>query len=69
MKEWDKEELKVLSSLAQLRSERNELAQRLTQSEVCLAQQREGWKRERERTMALTYSKRSMDQQYILVCS
>lgn len=57
MKEWDKEDLKVTAKLSQLQAERNELAQRLAEAEASLAHQKEGWRREKNRTMALTYSK------------
>ena len=57
MKEWDKEELHVTAKLSKLQSERNDLAQRLAEVELSLAHQKDGWRREREKTMALTYSK------------
>ena len=53
--------MKVISKLARLQSERNDLAQRLASTEVSLAQQREGWRKEKEKTMTLTYSE-------IIVC-
>ena len=56
VKQWDKEEVKITSQLAQLQSERNVLAQRLVEAEVSLAQQKEGWKKEKNKTMSLTYS-------------
>ncbi len=57
MKDWDKVEVKVTGNLAKLTSERNELAQRLADVEAVLIKQREGWRREKNKTMALTYSK------------
>lgn len=56
MKDWDKEEVKMASKIARLESERNELAGRLTVVEMSLIHQREGWRKEREKTAALTYS-------------
>ena len=47
----------MISKLSQLESERNELAQRLANVEMLLTQQQEGWRKEKEKTMALTYSK------------
>lgn len=59
MKEWNKEETKLSSRLAQLQSERNELAQKLVDAETSLAHQSEGWSKEKSKTMTLTYSKPS----------
>lgn len=56
MKEWDKKEVKATSKLAQLQCERNELAHRLANAEASLAHQTEGWRKEKEKTMTLTYS-------------
>lgn len=60
VKQWDKEEVKVTSQLARLQSERNVLAQRLVEAEASLTQQREGWQKERNKTMTLTYSEYSI---------
>lgn len=60
MKDWDKKETKVTGDLAKLMSERNELAQKLADVEEKLVEQREGWRKERDKTMALTYGKFSL---------
>ena len=50
-------EVKVTGNLAKLTCERNELAQKLADVEAALAKHKEGWRRERNKTLALTYSK------------
>ena len=55
MKEWDKQETKLTSRLSQLDTERKKLAARLADVEASLEHQREGWRKEKEKTVALTY--------------
>ena len=57
VREWDRDEAKVAAKISQLQSERNDLAQRLAKMEVSFVNQKEGWDRERNKTLALKYSK------------
>ena len=56
----------MTSKLSRLESERNELATRLTAVETSLMHQREGWRKEKEKTMALTYSELSLVQTKVI---
>ncbi len=57
MKQSISQEAQKDAEIVQLQSERNLLAHELAEVKRSLSHQREGWRREKDKTMALTYSK------------
>lgn len=53
--------LKIEAQKIQLESEKSELAEQLIQTTMLLSTQKEGWDREREKTLSLTFSELRME--------
>lgn len=55
MKQCESEELRTEASITQLRSENYELVEQLREANSSLRAQTEGWRREKNKTLALMF--------------